>query len=397
MALSLWLLLGPACLSLVLLGDPVLALPKGTAAPEMPPGASSHSLRYFYTSLTESSPGLPHFIAVGYVDDQLFIQYDAHTRKAVRRVPWMEKAGEADPQYWVWNTQRLQNAEALFRVNLATLRERYNQTGGFHTWQWMYGCELRRDGSKAGHMQYAYDGRDFISLDKETLTWTAADVPAQVTKRSWEKETNEAQFQKGYLEETCIEWLQKYLDYGKETLLRTERPVGKVSRMAANDGQEALICQAHGFYPREIDATWTKGEENMDHETFRRNIAHNSDGTYHTWLSIEIDPKERDLYRCHLEHASLPKPMVLAYEESGVNMGVIVGAILGVLAILVIAAVIYFIRNKKQEKVYEAKPKLFLDWPDGEVKTDLAGNGVEKKGPVEPETLLTSEVAPEDA
>ncbi|XP_062835395.1 class I histocompatibility antigen, F10 alpha chain-like [Anolis carolinensis] len=320
MALPLWLLLGPACLSLFLLGDSVLALPKGTAEPEMAPGASFHFLRFFYTGVTESSPGVPHFVIVGYVDDQLFFQYDAQTRKAVPRVPWMEKVGEADPQYWVEQTQVAQNAEVGFRVDLANLRERYNQTGGFHTWQWMYGCELRKDRSKGGYYQYAYDGRGSLSFDKKTLTWTAADVPAQITKRRWEREKIQAQRFNHYLEGECIDWLQNYLDYGKQTLLRTERPVGRVSRTTASDGQEALICQAHGFHPREIDATWRKGEENMDHETLRRNIAPNSDGTYHTWLSIEIDPKEMDLLRCHLEHASLSTPMVLAYEEPGVNI-----------------------------------------------------------------------------
>nr|XP_020634846.1 major histocompatibility complex class I-related gene protein-like [Pogona vitticeps] len=91
---------------------------------------------------------------------------------------------------------------------------------GFHSLQWMYSCELRADGSKRGHMQYGYDGRDYIALDKETLTWTAAVPKAQITKHKWEKELAIAQRQKEYLEEICIEWLQKYLAYGKERLLR---------------------------------------------------------------------------------------------------------------------------------------------------------------------------------
>nr|XP_016847221.1 PREDICTED: class I histocompatibility antigen, F10 alpha chain-like isoform X2 [Anolis carolinensis] len=317
MALSLWLLLGPACLSLSLLGAPVLALPKGTAAPEMPPGASSHSLRYFYTGVTESIPGLPHFIAVGYVDDQLFIQYDAHTREAVPRVPWLDKAGEADPQYWVRNTQGLQNAEVGFSVDLATLRERYNQTGGFHTWQWMYGCELRKDGSKGGYFQSAYDGRDYISFDKETLTYTAADVPAQNTKRKWEAEPAIAQRNKAYLEDICIEWLQRYLDYGKETLLRTEKPEVKVTCKEDYDGMETLICRVGGFYPKEIDITWTKDGEVWTQDVFHGLVSPNSDGTYYTWRSVTVDPKESERYKCHVEHDGLPNPVDVAWEEPG--------------------------------------------------------------------------------
>ncbi|KAH0630656.1 hypothetical protein JD844_013914 [Phrynosoma platyrhinos] len=213
----------------------------------------------------------------------------------------------------------------------------------------MSSCELRKDGSKRGHYQNAYDGRDFISLDKETLTWTAADTAAQVIKRKVEAEPSVAQCFKAYLEEECIDWLKKYLDYGKEVLLRTETPLGKVTRQAIGGGQEALICQAYGFYPKEIDTTWRKGEEILEHETFRRNIAPNSDGTYHVWLSIKIDPKERDLYQCHVDHASLPTPLVLAFKEPGVNVGFITGIILGVLIVLLVAAGSCFliIRNRQ--------------------------------------------------
>ncbi|KAH0630661.1 hypothetical protein JD844_013923 [Phrynosoma platyrhinos] len=226
----------------------------------------------------------------------------------------MEKA---DAQYWNTETQIIQSRENHVTEHLRTIMNDYSQSEGFHTLQLMYGCELRRDGSKEEYYKYAYDGRNFISLNKETLTWVASDVQAQIFKRSWDAKPLVSDFIKAYLEETCIEWLKKNLDYGKETLLRTEPPVGKVTHQAIGDGQEALICQAQGFYPREIEATWRKGEEILEHETFRRSIAPNSDGTYHIWLSIEIDPKDRDLYRCHVDHASLAEPLVLAFKEPG--------------------------------------------------------------------------------
>ncbi|NXJ87096.1 HMR1 protein, partial [Trogon melanurus] len=39
-----------------------------------------------------------------------------------------------------------------------------------HTWQRMAGCELLEDGSTRGFDQHAYDGRDFIAFDKDTMT-----------------------------------------------------------------------------------------------------------------------------------------------------------------------------------------------------------------------------------
>ncbi|KAJ7303294.1 hypothetical protein JRQ81_012235 [Phrynocephalus forsythii] len=227
----------------------------------------------------------------------------------------MEKVAEEDPQYWDKQTQLASGAEETFRVGVETVRNYYNLSKGFHTWQLMCGCELRPDGSKGGYDQYAYDGRDYISFDKETLTWTAADLPAQNTKRKWEREPAIAQYRKAYLEEECIAWLQRYLEYGKETMLRTERPEGKVTRQAGFDDRESLVCQAYGFYPKEIELTWRKDGEVLHEDTFHRNTAPYPDGTYHAWLSITIDPKNRDQYRCHVEHASLAEPLVLAWEE----------------------------------------------------------------------------------
>lgn len=83
----------------------------------------------------------------------------------------------------------------------------------------MYGCEQRDDDTFEGYFQYAYDGNDFVSLDRSTLTWTAASPQAVITKHKWES-TAEARYQNNYLANTCVEWLKKYLEYGKETLKR---------------------------------------------------------------------------------------------------------------------------------------------------------------------------------
>ncbi|XP_053158417.1 patr class I histocompatibility antigen, B-2 alpha chain-like isoform X2 [Hemicordylus capensis] len=279
-------------------------------------GSSSHSLKYFYTAVSQPGQGLPQFITVGYLDDQLFIHYDSDTRQKLPRAPWMKALLEEDPRYLVRNTAIAQSNELVFRDALAKLRGRYNQSGGLHTLQNMYGCELSKDGHRGGYDQYSYDGRDFLSFDKETLTWTATDVPAQVTKRKWGAEFADNEYQKAYLEGACIEWLQKYLDYGKETLLRKEPPTVKVARKAAYDNMETLVCRAHGFYPKEIDINWKKDGEVWMQDTFRGGVAPNSDGTYHTWHSIKIDSKDRDRYRCHIEHDGLLEPLDLAWEES---------------------------------------------------------------------------------
>uniref|UniRef100_A0A8C6Y0Z9 Ig-like domain-containing protein n=1 Tax=Naja naja TaxID=35670 RepID=A0A8C6Y0Z9_NAJNA len=276
-------------------------------------GASSHSLKYFYTAISEPSQGLPQFVTVGYLDGQVFVYYDSHTQKKQPRVSWIEKyVGKEDPQYWDRETQISRGNEEAFR---RPLNHPSVSLSGLHTLQRMFGCELRRDGSKGGFIQDGYNGRTFLTFDKETLTWVAPIPKAQITKRRWDADTVSNQRKKAYLEEICIEWLERYLSYGKETLLRTEPPVVTMSsKSEVEDGMEAHVCRLDGFYPSEIDASWTRDGEVWVEETFHGFLAPNTDGTYHYWLSIWINPKERGRYRCHVEHDGLQEPLDLALE-----------------------------------------------------------------------------------
>uniref|UniRef100_A0A8C5SKG1 Ig-like domain-containing protein n=1 Tax=Laticauda laticaudata TaxID=8630 RepID=A0A8C5SKG1_LATLA len=177
---------------------------------------------------------------------------------------------------------------------------------GLHTWQNMYGCELRKDGSRGGFVQYGYNGKTFITFNKETLTWVAPDSLAQITQRKWDAIPGKKEKEKAYLEKICIEWLERYLSYGNETLLRREPPVVMVSnRTEVEDGMEMHICWIHGFYPREIDASWRRDGEVWLEDTLHGSVVSNADGTYHYWLSIQTDPKQRVRYWCHVEHNGL--------------------------------------------------------------------------------------------
>ncbi|KAL7986510.1 hypothetical protein Chor_011676 [Crotalus horridus] len=302
-------------------------------------------MKYFYSSISEPSQGQPHFVIMGYVDGQVFVRYDSNSRRMQPRVSWIKKVGKEDPQYWDRETQKQWNQEEVFKESLEILRLRYNQSevpaekgvcayladtpnhhsvpiSGFHIIQVMCGCELQADGRKGGFWQYGYDGRTFITFDKERLTWVAPQPQAQITQRKWDALPGLNERRKAYLEEECIEWLEKYLSYGKETLLRTEPPEVTVSRkMEVEDGMEMHVCRLHGFYPREIDASWTRDGEVWLPDTLRGSVAPNADGTFHATLSIRIDPKERVRYRCHVEHDSLPKSLDVALEGERLQGG----------------------------------------------------------------------------
>uniref|UniRef100_A0A8C5N0W0 MHC class I-like antigen recognition-like domain-containing protein n=1 Tax=Leptobrachium leishanense TaxID=445787 RepID=A0A8C5N0W0_9ANUR len=179
---------------------------------------SGHSLQYYHTGVSSPDHGLPLYTSVGYVDGIQITRYGSDTGRFVPVAPWMKKL---DPEYWDEETQNGRKAEAANKHNVRISMYRFNQTGGFHVFQLMYGCELRDDGSTRGYWQYGYDGKDFLALDTERGVYYPITVQAQVSAQRWNKpEQRTGARAKDYLETDCIDWLRKYLEYGKEELER---------------------------------------------------------------------------------------------------------------------------------------------------------------------------------
>nr|BAA83671.1 MHC class I antigen [Coturnix japonica] len=315
-----------------------------------------HSMRYIQTAMTDPGPGLPWFYEVGYVDGEIFVHYDSTTRREVPRTEWMKAPGAVDPDYWERNTQRAQGNEQIDRESLVTLARLYNQSGGSHTWQWMYGCDILDDSTTRGYNQYAYDGRDFIAFDKDPMTFTAA-VPESVpTKRAWE-EGDYAERQKHYQEESCPQCLQRYVEHGKAELGRTVQPEVRVWGKEG-DGILTLSCRTHGFYPRPIAVSWVKDGAVLGQDTHSGGIVPNSDGTYHTWITIDALPGDADKYQCRVEHASLPQPGLYSWERPQSNvLPIVVGVVVALVAIMAgIGFIIYRRHAGKNEKGYNMAP-----------------------------------------
>ncbi|KAG9462560.1 hypothetical protein GDO78_013866, partial [Eleutherodactylus coqui] len=178
----------------------------------------SHSLRYYYTAVSAPGPGIPEFSYVGYVDDQEIVNYNSVSRRRLPRAEWMKKEG---PEYWEDGTQTGKRNEAASRHNVRILMERFNHTGGFHTYQLMSGCELDDDGSIRGYEQHRYDGGEFLALDTQTWTYTATMSQALITtQRLNSPEVRRGEIWRNYVENICIDWLKKYVENGREELER---------------------------------------------------------------------------------------------------------------------------------------------------------------------------------
>nr|AKR15217.1 MHC class I antigen [Papio anubis]ALF41038.1 MHC class I antigen [Papio hamadryas] len=304
--------------------------------------AGSHSLRYFSTAVSRPGRWEPRFISVGYVDDTQFLRFDsdAASPREEPRAPWMEQEG---PEYWEEETRIAKANAQTDRVSLRNLRGYYNQSEwGSHTLQKMYGCDVGPDGRLLrGYDQLAYDGKDYIALNEDLRSWTAADMAAQNTQRKWEA-AREAEKLRAYLEGTCVEWLRRYLENGKETLQRADPPKTHVTHHPVSDHEATLRCWALGFYPAEITLTWQRDGEDQTQDTELVETRPAGDGTFQKWGAVVVPSGEEQRYTCHVQHKGLPEPLTLRWEPSSQStipiMGIVAG--LAVLAVVVTGAVV---------------------------------------------------------
>ncbi|KAK4805534.1 hypothetical protein QYF61_004473 [Mycteria americana] len=113
----------------------------------------------------------------------------------------------------------------------------------------------------------------------------------------------------------------------------TVRVLGKEAH-----GILTLSCRAYGFYPRPITVSWLKDGEVRDQDTEWGSVAPNSNGTYYSWASIKARPEEKDMYRCRVEHASLPEPILFAWEPESNLFTIVLVVAVAVLAVITIIA-----------------------------------------------------------
>ncbi|KAK2113464.1 hypothetical protein P7K49_007730 [Saguinus oedipus] len=300
--------------------------------------AGSHSLGYFHTSVFQPGREKPSFITVGYVDDTQFVRFDsdAASPREEPRAQWVEQEG---PEYWDPET-RISKAHAQnFRVNLRTLRGYYNQSeaGGCLAATW-------------GRTGASSDGKDYIALNEDLRSWTAADVAVQITQCKWEA-ANVAEEWRAYLEGRCLESLLRYLENGKETLQRLVPPKTHVTHHPISDDEATLRCWALGFYPAEITLTWQRDGEDQTRDMELVETRPTGDGKFQKWAAVVMPSGEEQRYACHVQHEGLPEPLTLRWEPPSSQPTIpIVGIVAGlaVFGAVVAGAVVAAVMRRKK-------------------------------------------------
>uniref|UniRef100_A0A3B3QS49 Ig-like domain-containing protein n=1 Tax=Paramormyrops kingsleyae TaxID=1676925 RepID=A0A3B3QS49_9TELE len=313
----------------------------------------SHSLQYVYSGTSEI-PNLPEFVVIGLVDGEPFVHYDSNSHKMTPRQEWMARS--EGPDYWNKESQNLHGEESLFKNNVDVAKKvlTLHQSGGVHTFQRMYSCDWDDEtGATGAHEQFGYDGSDFLALDLKTMTYVAPVMQAIPTKQKWDRDNTRKDRYKRYFTQECIDWLKKYVSYGKSTLERTVRP--EVS-LLQKDPSSPVICHATGFFPKGIVVTWRKDGVDMHSDVEVGETLPNGDGTFQITSKLMVKPEDwkRNSYSCVVQHSQKDLPVLLEEKNIRTNQGkrslpwgIIIGCVAAALALVaVVVGVVLWRRSR---------------------------------------------------
>ncbi|XP_067267944.1 class I histocompatibility antigen, F10 alpha chain-like [Chanodichthys erythropterus] len=308
--------------------------------------AGKHSLQYFFTA-TSGLPNFPKFVSVGLVDGQPFTYYDSNIRREIPRQEWMAKSeGE---EYWDRETQTSNRAEQRFMNSIEVAKYRFNQTGGVHTFQEMYGCEWDdQTGETNAFRLEGYDGDDFLSEDLKEMRYISPVLQGFPTAQKWNNDKALIDNDKNYFSTECIEWLQKYLQYGKNSLQKTVSP--QVS-LLQKDPSSPVTCHATGFYPSGVTITWMKNGQDHHEDVELGELLPNEDGTFQRTSTLRVTPDEwkNNEFSCVVEHRGETIRGILPDNSSdSFPIGIIVGVVVA-LILLIVSGVVGFVLYRRKK------------------------------------------------
>uniref|UniRef100_A0A8C0IW54 Ig-like domain-containing protein n=1 Tax=Chelonoidis abingdonii TaxID=106734 RepID=A0A8C0IW54_CHEAB len=174
---------------------------------------------------------------------------------------------------------------------------------GIHTLQLHVNCVLDGDTPVRGQFHFAFDGQDFLILERNQSAWVPLAPEASNEMHFWDAGHTWTLFAREFLQEECVDTLRSLLRGGMEALGRQVPPGISVTYRDTPQGAATLCCHARGFYPRPIRVSWVRdGAQILPPMDASRFLPH-ADSTYQIRQSLEIPQRWGHSYACQVPHS----------------------------------------------------------------------------------------------
>uniref|UniRef100_A0A3Q3GAC2 Ig-like domain-containing protein n=1 Tax=Labrus bergylta TaxID=56723 RepID=A0A3Q3GAC2_9LABR len=226
----------------------------------------------------------------------------------------------------------------------------------------MEGCEWDDEtGDVNGYDQHGYDGEDFIVLDTKTWTWVAAQQQAVVIKQEWDKDKARIEDLKNYLTNECPDWLKKFVNYGRSSLMRTDLPTVSLLQKTPSS---RVTCHATGFYPNRAMMFWRKDGEELHEDVDNGEILPNHDGSFQISADLQLPSDDWGKYDCVFQLSGVKEDIVTKLDKREIKTNYVnpmntVIPIIAIIAALVLLglAVIGYKKYRGRKSTCETSPE----------------------------------------
>ncbi|XP_041091332.1 DLA class II histocompatibility antigen, DR-1 beta chain-like [Polyodon spathula] len=202
-------------------------------------------------------------------------------------------------------------------------------------------------------MRYVFNQQEIIHYDTKIKKHVGNSACGVLNAEAWNKDKGRLAELLGEVDRYCKHNMGLYRG---GTTDREIPPAVRVRTMKpfSSQHQTMLVCNAFGFYPREIKVIWLRNGVEMTADVSSSELLSDGDWTYQIHSYLELIPQSGDSYTCRVEHSSLTEAIEVQWDpampESKRNK-IIIGASGIVLGLAIAAAGLIYYKKKATGRI----------------------------------------------